>query len=74
MRTARLLLVVDLAIFLLFIAVSATGYIQRWSEDWDVSDLHFYLSFPFVALVAVHIALHWRWIRNQVPHRRHGAR
>lgn len=36
-----------------------------WSigrHEWG--DIHFYLAVLFVVLMAVHIFLHWRWIRN----------
>ncbi|MHC1630786.1 MAG: DUF4405 domain-containing protein [Methanotrichaceae archaeon] len=33
-------------------------------HDW--LDIHDYSSWIFVALVAIHIALHWRWIKVQL--------
>ncbi len=30
---------------------------QQWGE------LHFYLSFAFIALIVLHIILHWGWIK-----------
>ncbi|MEJ2646860.1 MAG: DUF4405 domain-containing protein [Sedimentisphaerales bacterium] len=27
-------------------------------------DIHFYLSILFVALIALHLILHWTWIKN----------
>ena len=36
-----------------------------WSmtrHEWG--DIHFYLAVAFVVLMAVHIILHWSWIKN----------
>jgi len=38
---------------------------QLWSmtrHEWG--DIHFYLAVIFVSLMAVHLILHWNWIKN----------
>ncbi len=38
---------------------------ELWSmsrHEWG--DIHFYLAIAFVVLMAVHIILHWGWIKN----------
>ncbi len=38
-----------------------------WSmtrHEWG--DIHFYLSVVFIALVLVHLVLHWTWIKNYI--------
>ncbi|UCE98925.1 MAG: DUF4405 domain-containing protein [Planctomycetota bacterium] len=38
-----------------------------WSmtrHEWG--DIHFYLAVLFVALMVVHLVLHWNWIKNYV--------
>jgi hypothetical protein len=38
---------------------------ELWSmarHDWG--DIHFYLAIAFVVLMAVHIILHWGWVKN----------
>jgi len=40
---------------------------QLWSmtrHGWG--DIHFYLAVGFVALMIVHIILHWSWIKNYI--------
>ena len=32
------------------------------AEDW--SDLHEWIAYVFLATVALHLALHWAWIKN----------
>jgi hypothetical protein len=42
-----------------------TGHIKAlWSmtrHEWG--DIHFYLSVVFIALMLIHLALHWSWIK-----------
>lgn len=38
---------------------------ELWSmtrHDWG--DIHFYLSVLFLALMVVHLLMHWRWIKS----------
>lgn len=65
----RLLIAVDLAIALLFVAMAVTGYLQRFSEG-DYGDIHFWISCAFVPLILVHIMLHWSWIKATFGKRR----
>lgn len=79
MRNARINAWVDLAAFIAAVATCVTGYVLwaffplgsgRGAMNFlDVSyqvwyDLHFYTSTLFVVLVAIHLILHYRWIRN----------
>ncbi len=79
MKNARINAWVDLFAFVSALASIVTGYILwfyfplgsgRGSMDLlDISyqtwyDLHFYTSTLFVVLVAIHLVLHYRWIRN----------
>jgi len=79
MRNARINAWVDLAAFIAAVATCVTGYVLwaffplgsgRGSMSYlDISyqtwyDLHFYASLLFVILVAIHLVLHYRWIRN----------
>ncbi len=41
-------------------------------HDWG--EVHFYLAAGFLALVAVHVALHWTWICETLRRRLAGAR
>ena len=43
---------------------------ELWSmtrHEWG--DIHFYLAMTFVALMVVHIILHWKWIKAYVKSR-----
>jgi uncharacterized metal-binding protein len=60
---------VDIACFVALVAVAVTGAILRWvlppgsgPERHDMRDLHVSCGIAFLALVAVHVALHWRWV------------
>lgn len=70
---------INLTAFLAALASIVTGYVlwiyfplgsNRGSMDFlNISyqswyDLHFYTSTLFVILVAIHLILHYRWIRN----------
>jgi uncharacterized iron-regulated membrane protein len=82
MRDARINAWVDLLAFISAVASIVTGYVLwfyfplgsgRGSMDLiTVSyqtwyDLHFYASTLFVILIAVHLILHYRWIRKLRP-------
>jgi hypothetical protein len=43
---------------------NATGPIELagWSRH-DYGDLHFYFALAFVALMLIHIIIHWSWIK-----------
>ena len=79
MKNAKINAWVDLAAFIAAVATCVTGYVLwaffplgsgRGAMNFlDVSyqvwyDLHFYTSTLFVVLVAIHLILHYRWIRN----------
>ena len=43
--------------------------VEQIKDLWSMTrhqwgDIHFYLALLFVALMVVHIILHWRWITN----------
>ena len=79
MRNATINAWVDLAAFVVALVSIITGYVLwvyfplgsgRGSMDLlNISyqscyNLHFYSSTLFVILVAIHLILHYRWIRN----------
>lgn len=45
--------------------LSALGWTRH---DWG--DLHFWISFAFLALLLIHLALHWRWFWQIASRRR----
>jgi hypothetical protein len=79
MRRQTLNFVIDALAILAFLTLVATGALLRfvlpprsgalglsgWNRhDWG--DFHFQLSLVLVGLVAVHVALHWRWVYETV--------
>jgi mono/diheme cytochrome c family protein len=85
MNRATLNQIVDLAASILFLGMLLTAYIlwvalppqtHRLLTLWGVTrhqwgTVHAYLSFAFLAVVALHLALHWKWAVSVVRHRLH---
>jgi amino acid transporter len=67
---------VDVAVFVLFIALVATGFLMKYAlppgsgraatmlalnrHEWG--DIHFWIAVAMIALIAVHLLLHTKWI------------
>ncbi len=76
MKRANLNFLVDSAAGLLFLGMVATGFILRFTlppgthrshilwgltrHEWGT--VHTWLSFALVAVILLHVALHWQWI------------
>jgi hypothetical protein len=69
----------DLLTAFVFAAMVGTGVLQRWVlprgssrvgltwlglERHDWADIHFWLATLILALVILHLALHWSWVRT----------
>jgi uncharacterized membrane protein HdeD (DUF308 family) len=73
-------LVVDAVAFAAFVLLTATGVLMRYALPpgsgrhttvWDLDRhgwgaLHFAIAVVFLAALAVHLVLHWRWIANAI--------
>ena len=76
--TSRTNFWLDLLTAVVFAAMAGTGVLQRWvlprgsskvgltwlglgRHDW--ADIHFWLSVLILALITLHLALHWSWVR-----------
>lgn len=77
MNKHRLHFVVDLLAYLTLVGLAATGLLLAYRlphgsgaatmlgltrHEWG--DVHFWLAIGLIALVALHVALHWRWVTN----------
>lgn len=76
MRRPSMNLLVDLTAFVVFVFLTSTGILMHYllppgtghsSGIWGLSrhdwgSLHFWGSVTFLALLGVHLLLHWRWI------------
>ena len=78
MKKSNLITFIDIAAFICFIFVVSTGVLMRYvlpprsghsieifgmsRHEWG--DIHFYITFIFLAILSVHLILHWRFIRN----------
>jgi hypothetical protein len=74
---------IDLAAALLFVAMVATGYIlhfplppgtNRTLSMWGLTrhqwgDIHYWISLALLAIVAIHLVLHWNWVVTVVGKR-----
>jgi hypothetical protein len=73
---ATLNLIIDVVAFIGFLFLTATGVLMRYilppgsgrfSSIWGLNrhewgTIHFWISAAFLAVLAVHLLLHWRWI------------
>ncbi|MGR9071793.1 MAG: DUF4405 domain-containing protein [Gammaproteobacteria bacterium] len=78
MKQARLNLIIDIAAFVGFLALTTTGTLMRYllppgsgrfSTLWGLDrhqwgTLHFWIAVSFFAVLTLHLFLHWRWIAN----------
>ena len=78
MKKSNLITLIDIAAFICFIFVVTTGVLMRYvlpprsghsieifgmsRHEWG--DIHFYITFIFLAILSAHLILHWRFIRN----------
>lgn len=79
--------VVDAVVFTLFVCLTTTGILMRYTlapgagrrvtvlgldrHDWGT--LHYYLALALLAALAVHLFLHWRWFLTVAGGRAPGA-
>jgi len=86
-RRAKISFVVDCIALVAFVVLVTTGILMRYQlppgshglsvwgwgrHDWG--GLHFWVAALFLASVALHLWLHWRWIAALVQGRRQAAR
>lgn len=81
MKRSTLLILIDLLVALIFIALAATGVIIHYTLPagsghsatlWGLGrhgwgDLHFWIAITGVALIVLHVALHWGWVCATTP-------
>jgi len=69
---------IDVSAFISFVFVVSTGVLMRYvlpprsgqsmeifgmsRHEWG--DIHFYITFIFLAILSIHLLLHWKFIRN----------
>jgi hypothetical protein len=77
--------IIDLVATLLFLSMIATGYLLRFPLPpgsnktltlWSLSrhqwgDIHFWISLGLLAVLMIHLALHWNWIVTVIGKRCH---
>jgi len=87
MDRGKLILLTDVLAFLGFVALTASGVLMRyvlppgsgrfvsvWGLDrhaWGT--VHFWIAVGFLAVLAFHLILHWRWILGALRGRARGA-
>jgi len=78
-------IIIDLVATLLFLGMIATGYLLRFPLPpgsnktltlWGLSrhqwgDIHFWISLGLLAVLVIHLALHWNWIVTVIGKRCH---
>jgi len=78
LKKSSLIALIDIIAFISFIFVVSTGVLMRYvlppksgkfteilgtsRHEWG--DIHFYITFIFLAILSIHLILHWRFIRN----------
>ncbi|MCX6708519.1 MAG: DUF4405 domain-containing protein [Candidatus Woesearchaeota archaeon] len=65
MNKAKLLLIVNVSAFIALLISAATG-IMMWLGSRGMRDVHVYASLIFVAIVLIHVLLHYSWIKNMI--------
>jgi hypothetical protein len=79
-KRPQLNFLIDLVAFAAFVFMAATGVLLvytlppgsgRWSAVWGLTrhqwgDVHLWLAIVFLAVVALHLVLHWRWILSMM--------
>ena len=77
-KKSNLITLIDISAFISFIFVVSTGVLMRYAlppksgkfievlgmsrHEWG--NIHFYVTFIFLAILAIHLLLHWKFIRN----------
>lgn len=60
---------VDGTAVLLLLALAVTGLLLRWTltpgRGW-LKQIHFWLAEGFLVVMALHLALHWRWVSSNL--------
>jgi hypothetical protein len=83
MKRPNLPVIIDSVAFFGFVLLTTTGVLLRYllppgsghhSTIWDLDrhnwgGIHFWIAVIFFSILAVHLVLHWRWIRNVVTGR-----
>jgi hypothetical protein len=83
MKRANLPMIIDAAAFFGFVVLTTTGVLLRYilppgsgrrSTIWGLDrhewgTVHFWIAVAFFSILAIHLALHWRWVRNVVTGR-----
>lgn len=78
LNKANLIKLVDIAAFISFVFVVSTGILMRYvlpprsgqaTEIFGMSrhewgDVHFYITSLFLAILSIHLILHWHFIQN----------
>jgi hypothetical protein len=78
MKRPALPVIIDATAFFGFVALTTTGVLLRYilppgsgrfSTIWGLDRhqwgaIHFWIAVAFFSILAVHLALHWRWVRN----------
>ena len=75
---SKLIMFIDVSAFISFVFVVSTGVLMRYvlpprsgqsmeifgmsRHEWG--DIHFYIAFIFLAILSIHLLLHWKFIRN----------
>ena len=76
MNRSSLNFLIDAAAFVVFLFLTTTGILTRyvlppgsgrWATLWGLDrhgwgDVHFWLAVALLAILALHLALHWRWV------------
>lgn len=76
MNRSSLNFLIDAAAFVVFLFLTTTGILTRyvlppgsgrWVTLWGLDrhgwgDVHFWLAIALLAILALHLALHWRWV------------
>ena len=78
LKKSNAIALIDIAAFISFVFVVSTGVLMRYvlppksgkfteilgmsRHEWG--DIHFYITFIFLAILSIHLILHWKFIRN----------
>ena len=66
MNEAKLLLPVDVLAFIALLISTITGIMMWLGAGRGLYNVHVYASLIFVAIVLIHILLHYSWIKNMI--------
>ncbi|QDU33454.1 hypothetical protein KS4_15020 [Poriferisphaera corsica] len=90
MKRNHINLILDITLGLILYIILLTGLIMyyilppgsRSSTVWgwtrhDLGSLHFYLGIAAIAIILIHLALHWQWVHTLISNllgRKHGQK